>query len=123
VAVLVVAVAVFFFAMAGIGLAGRPDLWVLVWALLGIGLLYWYFRQREMRRRAELARTPDRVPEWEAAMQVWERLWYCSRDNTAFDPERKRWLPVQAIYEYVYSRAAHGIVDSQQNGKAAAGKQ
>ena len=97
----------FFLLMAAIGVrAAQSKVWTLLWALLGVGLLYWYCRQRAIGRRGELGRSETASTSWEAGVRVWDRLCYCGRDDTAFDPQRRRWMAVDAIQDYVYSEEA-----------------
>lgn len=71
--------------------------------LLGLGILtlVWapfYNRRTRGTYDAELLR-------WQGAMQVWDRLYYCSRDDIVFDPDNGKQFPTSRMVHYCYRPA------------------
>lgn len=41
-------------------------------------------------------------PEWESAMLVWDRLYYCTRDDIVFLPGEEGSAPSEGMLEFIY---------------------
>jgi len=53
------------------------------------------------RRRAEIEAKDE--PSWQKAMERWDRLYYCARDDCVFDPITGESTPVEMMREFLYS--------------------
>lgn len=94
------------FAMGAISSAGtrNTDAMCLGAAALACVVVLWLYQaQRSTRKRMLRAEAAGRVPAWQRAMEVWERLYYCERDDVVFDPVTGQSFPVDYIQQYIYS--------------------
>ena len=72
-------------------------------AALGLGLtlllvlVHLYSRPRQMSERLAKAQ------KWERAMNRWERLYYCARDDGVFIPGETPFIPMNKVQEFLYA--------------------
>jgi hypothetical protein len=77
-------------------LRSRPLLAVAC-AVAGVGtiaLYVWYHRRAQSE-----SRTADAV--WKSRIAVWDRLYYCYRDDCVFDPDQGEFVPVADAQKYI----------------------
>jgi hypothetical protein len=81
--------------------------------LLGIavGLIIAFFVVRAIfksidrtveKRQREIAEIQAEIPRWEHAMQRWNQLYYCERDDLIFIPSEKTWASREQMMDYIY---------------------
>jgi hypothetical protein len=44
------------------------------------------------------------IPQWQAARQRWDQLFYCSRDDIVFVPGENLYAPASVAHDFVYGR-------------------
>jgi len=63
---------------------------------------YAVFRNRiQARYQKRIQENLDIKSSYEAAIGLWMRLYYCSRDEIVFNPEENRWMPLEAMEAYL----------------------
>lgn len=48
----------------------------------------------------------SKMPRWTAAMNVWNRCYYCDRDGIVFDPTNGASIPIDSFNDYLKNTAA-----------------
>jgi hypothetical protein len=70
--------------------------------IVGLGAFYglrlW---EQALKKRTEKIITEE-IPRWEKAMERWNKLYYCSRDDGVFDLSEGEFVPTQQLMKYLY---------------------
>jgi len=78
--------------------------------LVSIGLLVWawtFFKRKynasNAKYKANQARLDsEEMPRWQRAMERWNDLYYCARDETVFIPGENKAIPVAEMSKYLF---------------------
>lgn len=65
-------------------------------------IVYYVGLYREYQKR--IAESREQTPVWEKAIQKWDVLYYCSRDDCVFDPQTNIHVSVNRIDELLYDQ-------------------
>ena len=57
------------------------------------------------RYKAEMAQWKIDQAQWDSAVQVWNRLYYCHRNGTIFDPETGKTCDPANIKDFIYEQS------------------
>jgi len=55
-------------------------------------------------RKKKLVQVQADMPRWENAVERWNRLYYCFRDDNVFIPSENRGVPISQMMEYIYEK-------------------
>lgn len=67
--------------------------------ILYLGLLIWWFLSH---KKSEDNRVEKLMPDWSRAMERWNRLYYCSRDDLVFDPSDGSSAPASQMDQLIH---------------------
>jgi hypothetical protein len=59
-------------------------------------------KEQEKKYKESLENIRIEMPKWEQAMEQWEKLYYCSRDDCVFIPGKNTSAPLGKMIEYIY---------------------
>ena len=79
-----------------------PETQVLTGALALIGSLFLMFHWHNKRISENRVLNQVQLKVWEAATEVWSRLYYCFRDDVIFDPEKGEHRPPAQLKELLF---------------------
>lgn len=72
---------------------------------VALGAVLWLLPITISRKqlRSEKQRCEVQRPSWQRAMNRWERLYYCARDDGVFIPGETPFVPIEKIQELLYA--------------------
>jgi len=99
------------FFISGMGNPSVPVAWqiigfceVIIAAIVGYGLVIVFIRHKARERlKVDEARYVAEKLKWNAAIQRWNRMYYCHRDGIAFDPDTSETCEPSAVKALVYA--------------------
>ena len=85
--------------LIGFLIFGEVDFQVAITAVLTIGgSIYFLYKYR----RYKSSEYPTQKAAWDKAMERWNRLYYCNRDDIVFDPETNETCSKKDVKQFVY---------------------
>ena len=85
--------------LIGFLIFGEVDLNVVLTAGLTIGVSIYFVYLRRIYKSTEY---PTLKAAWDNAMERWNRLYYCNRDDIVFDPETNETCSKKDLKQFVY---------------------
>ena len=85
--------------LIGFLIFGEVDLNVVLTAGLTIGVFIYFVY---LRRRYQSTEYPTLKAAWDKAIERWDRLYYCDRDDIVFDPETNETCSKKDVKQFVY---------------------
>jgi hypothetical protein len=90
---------------------------LLIGALVSILLVVWlfFFIKRKYSasmlkyKESQSRREREELPRWQRAMDRWNNLYYCARDETVFIPGEGKAIPVAQTDKYLYDPYYHPV--------------
>jgi hypothetical protein len=73
-------------------------LFCLVVACIGVAIL----ASTNSKAKQHAEKVAAEMPHWEKAMQRWNSLYYCARDDGVFNPKEREFMPVSQMMSYLY---------------------
>jgi len=81
-----------------------PENIVILITILGFIVPALFIVASTLRYRSRKESYSVNKPIWDKAWFVWNRLYYCFRDNKIYDPETNKTLDVQYLHEYIFTK-------------------
>jgi hypothetical protein len=81
-----------------------PENIVILITILGFIVPVLFIVASTLRYRSRRESYSVNKPIWDKAWFVWNRLYYCFRDNKIYDPETNETLDIQDLHEYIFTK-------------------
>lgn len=86
------------------GMVADDPLYGLITFFVALLLLMIPISIRVSANSKEEDRIEELLPIWENAMRLWQKLYYCQKDDCVFNPETGEYFSVDGLYDYLYRR-------------------
>jgi len=74
----------------------------LILSVASVGLGFIVYKSYSADRKKQFARVQVEIPRWQNAMERWNQLYYCFRDDGVFIPADDQLEPIAQMTEYIY---------------------